>query len=119
MSNIQGKKKAYTREQVLEAIKGSAGVISTIAKRLNCKWLTAQTWCKNWEETKKALADEEEAVLDMAESAVYKSIQDGNTQDAKWLLATKGKKRGFSEKHEIVGEVTYSVIPAKVEDAEG
>ena len=38
-----------------------------------------------------------EGVLDMAESVVYKSAKDGNTQDAKWLLSKKGKDRGYGD----------------------
>ena len=89
------------QSQVLKAIKGSGAVISTIAKRLDCAWYTARKWVNHWDVTRQAYEDELETILDMAESAVYKSIQEGNTQDAKWLLSTKGKYRGFSEKHDI------------------
>lgn len=90
-----------TNETIIEAIKGSGGIISTIAKRLNVSWHTADKYIQQSEETKEALADEREAILDMAEGALYGSIKEGNTQDAKWLLATKGRKRGFNEKVDI------------------
>lgn len=89
------------QEDVLQAIQGSGGVMSTIAKRLDCAWNTARTWCNNWEETRQALDDECQKILDLAESKLYESISSGNTQDAKWLLSTKGKSRGYSSKHEI------------------
>jgi transposase len=90
-----------TNETIIEAIKGSGGIISTIAKRLNVSWHTADKYIQQSDETKEALADEREAILDMAEGALYGSIKEGNTQDAKWLLATKGRKRGFNEKIDI------------------
>ena len=103
--------KRYTPEDIIEAIKGSGSIISTIAKRLGCTWTTARTYINKWESTKQAFIDETETILDMAESKLYESIQSGNTQDAKWLLSTKGKDRGFNEKHEIEhsGAVQISV----------
>lgn len=91
------------KEDVLTAINDSGGIMSTIAKRLSCDWHTAKKWCHKFEETAQALDDETEKVLDLAESKLYASINEGNTQDAKWLLSTKGKRRGFSERHEITG----------------
>ncbi len=88
---------------VLKAIKGSGAVMSTIAKRLDCAWYTARKYVNEWEATRQAYEDEEQMILDLAESKIYESINNGNTQDAKWLLATKGKKRGFTERHEITG----------------
>lgn len=89
------------KEEVIKAIKGSGGIMSSIAKQLGCDWHTAKKYVMEWEETVAALEDEQETILDMAEGAVYKNIKDGNTQDAKWLLATKGRKRGFNEKVDI------------------
>ena len=95
--------KDYSIETLLEAIKGSGAVVSTIAKRLGCDWNTAKKYINKWSKTIAAFNDEQEAILDMCESAIYKSVQEGNTQDAKWVLATKGKKRGFTERQEITG----------------
>ena len=98
-----GAPKNYKKAIVLEAIKGSGAIISTVAKRLGCEWITAKTYIEKWPETRAAIADERETILDMAEGAVYNSIKEGNTQDAKWVLATLGKRRGFTERHEITG----------------
>ena len=95
--------KDYSTETLIEAIKGSGAVVSTIAKRLGCDWNTARKYINNNEEAQQAFTNEEETILDMCESAIYKSVQEGNTQDAKWILATKGKKRGFTERQEITG----------------
>ena len=111
MSRGSGARHSYTQETVLKAITGSGSIISTIAKRLGCGWMTARKYINKWEATRQAMIDEQETILDMAESKLYESIQSGNTQDAKWLLSTKGKDRGFNEKHEIEhsGAVQISV----------
>ena len=48
--------------------------------------------------------EEKEAILDLCESVLYSSIKNGDTQSAKWVLATKGKERGFIERREVTGE---------------
>lgn len=87
--------KGYTEKKVLAAIKGSGGIVTTIANRLGAEWHTAKKLTEKWESTKQAVRDERETILDMSESAVLKSIKEGNTQDAKWLLSSLAKNRGY------------------------
>lgn len=92
-----------SKKAIIEAIKDSGGIMSTIARRLGVTWHTADTWVKQYDETKQALQDERETILDLAESTLFRNIKDGNSQDAKWLLSTMGKNRGYSERQEITG----------------
>jgi hypothetical protein len=96
--------KGYTKSKVLAAIKGSAGIRSTIAARLGCSWNTANALCKKWPETVEAMQDEREAILDMSETTLLKSIKDGDTGSAKWMLSTIGKERGYVERQEVTGK---------------
>lgn len=93
-----------SKKAIIEAIKDSGGIMSTIARRLGVTWHTADSWIKQYNETRQALQDERETILDLAESTLFKNIKDGNSQDAKWLLSTMGKNRGYSERHEITGQ---------------
>ncbi len=98
-------------------IKGSGGIISTIAAKVGCEWNTAEKWIKN-NASLKALYDAEcETVLDVAESVVYGNVQAAaklqadarkvntavivDSADAKWLLTKKGKRRGYGEESDI------------------
>ena len=101
------------KKAVLQAIPGSGAIISTVAKRLGCAWETADRWVRKWPETVQALKDESEAILDMAEGVIYSSIKEGNSQDAKWLLAMKAKNRGYVDKHEIEhsGNIEITALP--------
>ncbi len=92
-----------SKKAIIEAIENSGGIMSTIARRLGVTWHTADTWVKQYDETKQALQDEREAILDLAESTLFRNIKDGNSQDAKWLLSTMGKNRGYNERQEITG----------------
>ena len=86
---------------IIAAIKGSGGIMSTIARRLKVEWHTAQSYVRHSIVTVQALQNEEETALDLAESTLLKAIKNNDVQAAKWLLSTKGKRRGYSEKHEI------------------
>ena len=83
------------KPQVLEAIDGSGGIISQIARKLDVEWHTADTYIKKWEETRQAYQDEENRVLDLAESKLLSAIKNGEIAEVKWYLSRKGRKRGY------------------------
>lgn len=93
----------YTAAQFLAAIPGSGGIVSTIARRVGCTWHTARKYIDLYTTVKKSYDDECESVIDMAEGVLLKGIKDGDTADAKWYLARKGKQRGYAERQEITG----------------
>jgi len=113
--------KGYTEKKVLAAIKGSGGIITTISNRLGSDWHTAKKLTQKWETTKQAIIDERETILDMSESTVLKSIKEGNTQDAKWLLSSLAKDRGYGVDGVKVGEdrTLNIVIDWGTDDAAG
>ncbi|MCQ2594836.1 MAG: hypothetical protein MJ196_06185 [Treponemataceae bacterium] len=96
-----GRKKAFPKKLVLEAILNSNGIVSTVAQKLNCDWHTADTYIHKWEETIQAYNNETEKVLDFAENKIMESIRKGNTADAKWYLSKKGKHRGFGDDNQL------------------
>ena len=91
----------YTEDEVLSAIKDSAGIVSKVAENLGCTWGTADKYIKKYETALTLMAEECERILDLAESEMIKHIENGDIQMIKYILATKGKKRGYTEKQEI------------------
>ena len=91
----------YTDETIIKAIKGSGGIITSIANKLGCAWDTANKAVNKNEKTRTAYKNEREQILDLCESVVYNSVRGGNTQDAKWVLSTLGKKRGYSDSEPV------------------
>ena len=101
----------YKAEQFINAIPGTGGIISTIAKRVGCDWHTAKRYINDYATIAKAYKDECEAVLDMAESILIGNIKDGDSSDAKWYLARKGRDRGYVERQEIeTGDINIRII---------
>ena len=98
------KRDLFDKEQVLAAIKGSMGIISKIAHNLDgCAWGTANKYVNRWAETRAAYADESERALDLSESQLLKAVQAGDGPMIRFHLATKGKQRGYTERHEVTG----------------
>lgn len=109
----------YSLEQLLNAIKDSGGIVSTIAKRLDCHWNTADKYIKMYPETIQLLQDEAEKILDLCENTMIRAVQNGDVNSAKWILSTKGKKRGYTEKHEIELNnsegITINILPVQTD----
>jgi len=91
----------YKKEIVLEAIQDSKGIMSNIAKALDCEWHTAQSHVLNWVETRKAMEDEKETTIDFVESKLFGAIDGGSESMIRYYLSTQGKRRGYTEKQEI------------------
>ena len=94
----------YTAQVFLEAIPGTGGIVSAIARKVGCDWNTAKKYIDQYPTVRAAYDAECEAMLDLAESTVLKNIKDGDTQDAKWYLTKKGKRRGYGDTVALTGE---------------
>jgi hypothetical protein len=107
-------KPVHTAEQVIAAIKGSAGIKATIARRLDVSRWTIDNYLKRWKAAQLAYDEECEGIIDLAETVLIKNIQDGDTTDAKWYLSRKGRHRGYVERQEVTGRdgepVTIAVV---------
>jgi len=94
----------FTKEEVIKAIRGSAGIIQAIASRLDCTWRTARSYIRKWKATQEAIQEEKETILDYCETYLVKSIQEGNLDTIKWYLNYQGRQRGYDTKQEVAIE---------------
>ena len=92
-----------TKEQMLEAIQGSQGLVSKIQRKLESilgekiSWDTTEKWIHKWEDAETAVKNEKEAMLDIAENNIFKDMVNGDTATSKWYLRMKGKERGYED----------------------
>jgi len=91
------KKKIYKKADILTAIKGSGGIVTTVARCLKCDWHTAKKNIDKYEETREAFDGESETLLDLVEGKAYQQAKDGEGAMIRFILATKGRKRGYGE----------------------
>lgn len=98
----------------MNAIIGSNGIILNVANKLNCDWHTAKSYIEKWDDTIKALEDENEVGLDFTESKMFDRISDGSDAMIKFHLDRKGKQRGYGEKSLLdIGDLDIKVTIEK------
>ena len=102
----------YTKEQTLDAVAGSFGIVTKVADILRCDWHTADAYIQNWAETREAFRGEGERALDLSESKLMEAVEEGDGAMIRFHLATKGKERGFTERHEVTGAEGGPVVIA-------
>jgi len=76
-------------------MKGSAGIVREIAKKLGCQRQTVVERLKNSKKLKKALKNETESSVDISEIALLMLVRDLNFNAIKYHLDAKGKSRGY------------------------
>ena len=101
-----GRHRNFKKKDVLDAINGSYGIVSTVAAKVRCNWHTADEYIKKWPETLQALNDEEESKLDFVEGKAIKKINEGDGSMIRFYLATKGKRRGFTYEDKLEADDT-------------
>jgi hypothetical protein len=103
-----------TKSQVLEAIKGSRGIKTQIAKRLGVSRMTLDRYLSRWSSAQDAYTEECDTLLDLAEARLFeKAITEGSECSLHFLLATKGKHRGYTKK--IEEDHTHKLVNFVVE----
>ena len=116
------KKKIYKKADILEAIKGSGGIVTTVALALNCDWHTAKANIERYEETREAFEGESETGLDLVEGKAYAQARNGDGAMIRFILATKGRKRGYGEplpqepSENDDNELTIEIVDGENED---
>lgn len=114
--------KDFKADDVIEAIKGTGGIISSVAKKMGCAWHTAKKYIDEHPTVKLAYDAECEGILDLAEVKLIGAINDNDLAAIKFYLMTKGKRRGYTERQEVEHSGNLSVdntliiLPAKIGD---
>lgn len=109
---MKAEQRERTKELFLAALKNTNGNISKALVQMgdNAPSRAAiYLWRKDDEDFDHAVDEVSEIVLDMAESALLKAIQEGDTTAIIFYLKTKGKKRGYTEKSESEIKITKEI----------
>ena len=101
--NNKTKSDTIKKKAIIEALEKSLGVVTTACKTVGIARSTFYEWYSKDEAFKKEVNGINDLALDFAESQLHKQIQDGSTSATIFYLKTKGKKRGYIERHEITG----------------
>lgn len=99
----QPKSERYTAQQVADALTASHGFVTAASKALGMSDQSVRNYIKKYDVVRQACDDARERMIDYAEGALYKKIQEGDTASIIFFLKTQGRKRGngYSEKSEM------------------
>jgi hypothetical protein len=106
-------KVAYNKNQLIEAMKKSLGIVTNACQMCNVSRETFYTYMEKDAEFKKQIEDIENTQADFVESQFMKNIKNGDTSCIIFYLKTKGRKRGYTERQELDVKLTGVQIVAK------
>lgn len=110
--------KAQIKANIIEALQKSGGIIGSACKACSVSRQTILDWRKEDPEFAKACDETLEIALDLAESALLRNIQAGDTKAIKFYLLCKGKSRGYDLHQEIDINATVTRPRVVFEDEE-
>jgi len=90
------------KNAMLEALKKSLGIVTKAVEMVGIDRQTHYNWLKDDADYKAKVEALDDVVLDFAESKLHQSINNGSDTATIFFLKTKGKKRGYIEKQEII-----------------
>lgn len=106
------------KQLMLEALRKSLGIVTTACLNAGISRESHYNWLKDDPEYKKSVEALDDVVLDFAESQLHKSINNGSDTATIFFLKTKGKKRGYIEKQEIINTNLNTDLTELVSDEE-
>ena len=93
----------FTDDQVAEALRSTGGIRSDAAALLKCSPSTIKRYIDRSEALATIASEVVEHVIDLAELKLVEAINAGNLTAIMFYLKTKGKHRGYTERHEVGG----------------
>lgn len=100
-------KREVRKVAFIEAFESSACNVSVSCRKIGISRNTFYEWKKADPTFATSVMEHEEAILDFAETMLYKAIKDGKTAELIFFLKTKGQKRGYIERQrlDVISEV--------------
>ena len=98
------------KTKLKNAIIGSKGFVTLIAKRAGVSRQQIYNLLKKWPDCQELLEDEREGNLDVVETKLMEQILAGNTTATIFYLKTQGKSRGYVERVEQAHSFTQDDV---------
>jgi len=104
-----------SKKRVKKAVEGSGGIVTIIARRLNRSRQQVYTYLEKYPDLKELVEEEREKIVDIAESKLIEKLKENKDWAISFVLKTLGKKRGYTEKVEVGGDLTTKIpTPSEV-----
>ena len=102
------------KEKLLIALEKSLGIVTAACKEVGISRQQFYEYCKTDPEFKKSVDDINEITLDFTESQLFRKIKEGSERSILFYMKYKGRKRGYTEKLEIEGDLGLSKLTFEI-----
>jgi hypothetical protein len=113
------KSEQLKKEQLLEALEKSLGIVSTACQSIVISRTTYYKYYNDDEDFKQSVDSISDIALDCAESQLFALIKEKNVTAIIFYLKTKGKKRGYVEKLQATDQKQPEAIEIHFVDGNG
>jgi hypothetical protein len=110
-----GRPPKYDPAKVADAVKRSGGLVTVAARMLKADWHTVKRYVAEYPEVQAAYDEANEINLDDAEAGLIASVRQGDKDDRRFYLRTKGRARGYGDRTEHTGADGADLIPKTIE----
>ena len=94
----------YTPKQVADALTKSKGMVYVAARNLGCAANTIYNYAERYAIVQEVIDQERGMMIDTAEIALWKALQNSEAWAVSLVLKTIGKNRGYVERQELTGK---------------
>ncbi|MCC5805571.1 MAG: hypothetical protein JJU00_04500 [Opitutales bacterium] len=109
--------KRIATKRIAEALRANGGLIAPAADALRCARSTIHRRIAEKSALAEILEDAREETLDLAESALLRKIEEGDTASIIFFLKTRGRGRGYGATPEIAVHTETHVAAPAVDEA--
>ena len=95
---------------MIAALENSLGIVTTACKEVGVSRESHYRWMREDASYKESVESVTDVAIDVVESKLYELIKQGNVTSVIFYLKTKGRKRGYSEHHELEQREILRVI---------
>ena len=116
MAEKRKRRTKVTKVKAIMAIYNARGVLAKAADELGVTRRTLYNYMQRWPDLARAYEDAQERLLDLAENVLVGAMQRGSLPAAMFVLKTKGKDRGYTERQEVkdVTEIEVNITHDEV-----
>jgi hypothetical protein len=114
MKGANKKQPEIHKKQLLEALERSLGIVTPACKEVGISRNQFYLYYKEDPEFKAAVDDINEITLDFVENQLLRKIKEGENQAIMFYMKYKARKRGYTEKIEIEGNMNHKITVIKL-----
>ena len=94
----------FTAAQVAQALRDCQGMVYLAARKLGCSPVTIWSYRKRFKTVRDAVRQKRGELVDAAELALVKGVQQGQPWAVTFVLKHLGRRRGYVERREVTGK---------------